>query len=755
MNTEVRRSRAKIRNKSNQPAAVAPFTLMSGIWYVIRFWRYYWLRALLILFLMTVYLLFKTYFALVVKSMIDSLQATGQVSNFLTIVATLGGGFLIAFGARLLAERQIAQIGVKIVNDLRMRMYQHMQHLSQGFYARTPVGSLLTRFSSNLTDLEKAAGIKMRDAVLNLLEILYNYPVLFFLDWRLAILSLILLVGMALLLSRLVPATTVAGYQLKQVEAQLAGQVQEAARAQGVIRAFGFEPQMLARFKQQIEAMQTTGATASFSNARVSLFAKGYLMATRLLLTSVGAVLVMYDFMTLGSLIAFLGLVELVNNSTDDLVRNVLPDFIATTSSIQHIEELLHERPDTEDLPNAVAIQPLKKAIEVKKVSFSYTGEVANLQAIDMMIRAGTSVAFVGPSGSGKSTLLSLLMRAHEATAGAIRFDGVDLRQARRDSLQQQMGVVFQETYLFDTSIRENIRMAKPDASDAEVEEAAKLAEIHDLIMRLPQQYETRVGEAGGWLSGGQRQRVAIARAIIRGPAILILDEATSALDPATEAAINATLRRLAQSRTVVAVTHRLSSVVEADCIFVLQAGRLVESGAHADLVQQDGIYAQLWQKQTGFEVSADGRSAVVHAAYLRHIGLFSALDLETLSTLASRFSPEYIGEGQFVIRQGEPGDKLYLIARGQVEVLVHDEEGSSRRIDTMQDGDHFGEMALLSDAPRNATICTLTGSLFLTLPKKEFLELVQSMPAVRSAVDAQIARTLANRDRMQIMSGE
>jgi ATP-binding cassette, subfamily B, bacterial len=270
-------------------------------------------------------------------------------------------------------------------------------------------------------------------------------------------------------------------------------------------------------------------------------------------------------------------------------------------------------------------------------------------------------------------------------------------------------------------------------------------------VMRLPQQYETRVGEAGGWLSGGQRQRIAIARAVVRNPAILILDEATAALDPVTEAAINATLRRLSQNRTVISVTHRLSSVVDADRIFVLQAGRLVESGAHVDLLQQNGLYAQLWQKQTGFAISADGRNGAVHATYLRHVGIFSMLDVAILATLANRFMPEYIGAGQPVIQEGEPGDKLYLIARGQVEVLVRGEEGDTRRIDTMQDGDHFGEMALLSDAPRNATIRTLTACLFLTLPKAEFLGLMHTMPTVRAAVDAQIERNRANRDRLQV----
>ncbi|MEZ4659532.1 MAG: ATP-binding cassette domain-containing protein [Caldilineaceae bacterium] len=747
-------SRNDTRQLRGGPPVVPPVTLLGGLRFILRLWRPYWLQALFIFVLMTIYLLFKTYVALIGKTLIDGLQTDGKVENLGFLLMTLAVGFGFAYGARLRAEWLIAQHSIKILNHLRVRMFTHLQHLSQRFYSRTPMGSILARFSSDLAEIERTAGSKLRDTALDLMEILYNFPVVFYLDWRLACVALVMLGLMTLLFSRLIPPATTASYQLKGDEANLTNQLQENIRAQAVIRAFGLENQMLTRFNAQIRTLQGIGEIASFLRARVSLSAKACLMASRITLIIVGSLLVTRGRMTIGSLIAFLALMELINAAVDNMTRNTLPDFIATTGGIQRIQELLQEHPDTRDRADAVAIPPLQRAIEVENVSFSYTGETHNLRAIDMTIPAGSSVAFVGPSGSGKSTLLSLLMRAYEATTGAIKLDGVDLRHVQRLSLQQQMGVVFQETYLFDATIRENIRMARADASDAEVEAAAKQAEIHDIIMSLPQQYATRVGEGGGRLSGGQRQRIAIARAIIRNPAILILDEATSALDPGAEAAINATLQRLAQKRTVIAVTHRLSSVVDVDCIYVLKAGRLVEAGAHADLVQQAGVYSELWQKQTGFEVSADGRSGVVHAAYLRYIEIFETLDMTTLATLADHFNPEYMSEGQIVIQEGEPGDKLYLIARGQVEVIVHGEVGVAHRIDTMQDGDHFGEMALLSDASRNATIRTLTGCLFLTLPKAEFLGLVQTMPAVRAAVDAQLARTQANRDRFQVGRG-
>lgn len=738
-----------MNNRGNTPPSFTPVSLLGSIFYILKLWRRHWRQALLILCLMTFYLLFKTYFAFMLKTIIDSLQTTGRVANLLLIILSLAGGAVISLGARLIVEQRIARIGATILNDLRVRMFKHLQQLSQGFYLRTPIGTLLARFSSDLVDIEKAAGSKLRDLISHGLEILYNYPILFYLNWQLALLSLLLLAGMALMLGRMIPVASAAGYRLKCGEARLVGKIQENALAHALIRAFGFEAQMLASFEEQIADLTERGATATYQRASVSLVAKVWMMVARLVIIGVGALLVTYGLMTIGSLIAFLNLVELINASASDLVRSDLPDFIGTTSGIQRVEELLQERPDIVDSADAVAIPPLQRAIAMNNVSFSYTGEESNLQAINMTIPAGASVAFVGASGSGKSTLLSLLMRGHEATTGSICFDGVDLRQVRRSAIQQQMGVVFQESYLFDTTIRENIRMAKPDASDAEVEQAAQLAEIHEYVLRLPHGYDTRVGEAGSFLSGGQRQRIAIARAIIRNPAILILDEATSALDPGTESAVNATLRRLTQDRTVISVTHRLSSVVDFDHIYVLQDGRLVESGSHAALQQQGGVYAQLWHKQSGFAVSADGRSGVVHAAYLRHIDLFRTLSFETLTTLAGCFTPIYIGAEQTIIQEGEMGDKLYLIARGQVEVLVRTAQGDTVRLDTMHDGDHFGEMALISDAPRNATIRTLTDSLLLTLPKAEFLALLQSLPSVRTAVDTQIEHTLAHRDRL------
>ena len=734
-----------------QNVTAAPLGLLGGIRYILALWWRHRPQALLLLLVLFIYESYKTVFSLALRSALDSVQTTGRVPNLGGWLGGLLAIFLLAFGARFLGERIIAQVGTNILNYLRRRMFEHLQSLSQTYFSRTPIGEILARFSSDLAAVERGTTTQLRDGVLDAIELTMNVPVLFYLDWRLALLGLSFVVLLTLLIGRLARRATTAGYALKNVEAQLGNEIQENTRAQAVIRAFGFEPLMLARFAGQLARIEQVAVNANFRRALVSLSAKAILALARIVVAGAGLWLVIRGAMTIGDLVAFLGLLEIVNLAIDDASRAVLPDLITATSGLQRIEELLQQTPDIVDRMDALALAPLAHQIRLTQVAFSYTGEAANLTDINMTIQAGQSVAFVGPSGSGKSTLLSLLMRAHAPTAGTITFDGIALDQATRASLQRQMGVVFQDTYLFNTTIRENIRMAQPEATDEMVELAAKQAEIHELILSLPQQYETAVGEAGGWLSGGQRQRIAIARAIIRNPAILILDEATSALDLGTEAAINATLQRLAHSRTVIAVTHRLTSVAQADCIFVLNGGHLVERGRHDLLLQQNGLYAQLWQKQTGFDISADGRMATVHSAYLHQMALFAALDLDTLQTLAGYFSTEYVVEGQVVFRQGDLGDKLYLIARGQVEVLVRTGEANEQRIDVMQDGDHFGEMALLQDAPRNATIRTLTDALFLTLPKQQFLALLAELPQLQSAVNKQLARTRQNRERLQV----
>jgi ATP-binding cassette subfamily B protein len=263
------------------------------------------------------------------------------------------------------------------------------------------------------------------------------------------------------------------------------------------------------------------------------------------------------------------------------------------------MQELLDEPTRGADRPGAPDLPRITNDITFDRVTFQYEGsETPVLDNLSLKLNAGKRIAIVGPSGSGKSTLLNLVLRLYQPDEGRLTIDGVDVRRVTLESLRGSMAIVFQENMLFNMSIRENIRLGKEGASDEEVEEAARKAEIHQYIMSLPQKYDTPVGERGDTLSGGQRQRIAIARAVIRNPSVLLLDEATSALDQTTEAAINRTLLKVAEGRTMIWSTHRLTSVVEMDEIIVISNGKAIERGSHAELLARNGAYRRLWDDQ-------------------------------------------------------------------------------------------------------------------------------------------------------------
>ena len=419
------------------------------------------------------------------------------------------------------------------------------------------------------------------------------------------------------------------------------------------------------------------------------------------------------------------------------MVSVAFAGLIPAVASLERVEGLLNEKIQVVDTPN-VPLPRFSKQICFDQVTFSYTGLEGkpNLNQVNFSIPSGQSVAFIGRSGSGKSTMLNLLMRFYDPQDGRILMDGQDIQGASLASLRSQMGVVFQDTFLFNTSLRENIRMGKIGASDTEVEEAAKAAGIHDTIMSFPARYDTMAGEQGKGLSGGQRQRIALARAIIRRPAVLLLDEATSALDPETETLIYDTLKKLSRTCTILSVTHRLAPVASMDKIIVMDQGKVAEVGTHEDLMNRQGLYYHLYTQQGGFKISSDGQYADVTPARLRSIPLFEKLDDTILEKFTTQFITERCDAGHTVIREDEIGDKFYIIVRGKVSVTISGPDQLPLQINVLQDGDYFGEIALLEESRRTATICTLLPSLFLTLERKHFSNMVTSFPDVRAAVE-------------------
>lgn len=416
---------------------------------------------------------------------------------------------------------------------------------------------------------------------------------------------------------------------------------------------------------------------------------------------------------------------------------------VAVAASLARLDEVrvaALQRPVT---PGSVALPRLHEAIEIEQVSFGYGNNPVLFNA-DLTIPANKTVALVGRSGSGKSSLLGLILRLYQPTQGAIRFDGHDLQNVTDASLYTQIGFVPQDSGLLNLSVRDNIRLAQPEATHAEVEEAARQAEIHDVIRKLPHGYDTILQDGGRLLSPGQRQRVALARAILRDPAILILDEATSALDPETESQLFSTIRRLAADRTVVVVTHRLAVAASADYIYILDQGHVAEHGTWRNLLLANGIFQKLWNLQSGFLVSGDGSQASITAERLGVVPLFAGLEAAILETLATKFRVQRFAQGNTILEQGDPGENFYIIVRGQVKVSLKGRDGQDIDLAILEDGEYFGEIALLEGGTTTATVRANLPTLCLCLRHSDFQTLLDSQPAMHAALsDILLKRSL------------
>jgi ATP-binding cassette subfamily B protein len=674
---------------------------------------------------------FHTLVPLSLPALVDRAILPGDRALLVRLLALLGAGLATASLVAIGRDYLYARLSAEIQNELRVRMFEHLQRLSSAFYARTRVGDILARFGTDLAALEGAIVSGLPNVVICVLSIVWSSFLLFRLEWRLALLT-VLGLPLCLLGPRLFGRrATAAGYLVRREEAVLTSDVQENVVAQPVVKAFGLQAATVEAFRHRTR--QLFGRLVRFHFLSALVARTPNVGAALLLLAVVGAggALAIDGRLSIGYFLSFYALFQNVSASISELSSSI-PSLLQAAGGVQRIDELLAEQPSVMDRMGASAVGPLQSEIALHDVSFGYRPDTVSLSGLSLEVPKGARVAFVGPSGSGKSTVLNLLARFYDPGDGRVCYDGHDLREVTQDSLRAQVGMVFQEAFLFDASVLDNIRVGRPDASPEDVEQAARTAEIHEAIRGLPQGYLMPVGERGGRLSGGQRQRIALARALLRQPSVLMLDEATSALDPATEAAVNLTVARLARGRTVISVTHRLASVMDADRLFVLEAGRLVEEGTHAELLVRRGVYRHLWDKQSGLSVSEDGAHAEVSVARLKRIGVLAGLPDSLLAEMATRFVTERHPQGRRVIHQGDAGDKFYLVARGKVVALGRQADDREQRLSVMEDGDHFGEIALLEDLPRTASVDTVEPSVFLTLERGQFLSFLERTPGLR-----------------------
>jgi ATP-binding cassette, subfamily B, bacterial len=698
----------------------------------------YWKKGLLILGCFATMIAFDTIFPLGIKFLID-MAITPQNSRMLwLLIAGLTALYLVSSLGVLGSDSLSASVTAQLTCALRLKMFDHLQELPASYFSRTQSGDVQTRFSTDIDALENALTWSIIPAIEFVLELVISIVVLFLLDVRLSLITVVLMPLSFILPKLLVDRATQLTAQRRIEEGGLSSAVQESLQAQAVTRTFGLRSILTAGFARRLQHFTITSSRSAFTGWLSGRAADAGQYLIQLVVIAIGAILVFHHSLSVGSLVGFIGLLNSLSWTVSQ-GSTALAGLIPAVPSLERIESLLNESPQIRDTPN-IPLPPFTGQIRFEQVSFSYAGLQArpNLEAVSFSIPYGSSVAFIGRSGSGKSTVLNLLMRFYDPDAGRILVDGQDIRQVSLASLRSQMGVVFQDTFLFNLNLRENIRMGKLDAGDAEVEAAARAAGVHEVILSLPDRYDTLAGEGGKLLSGGQRQRLALARAILRQPRILLLDESTSALDPETENLIYASLQKLRGTCTILSVTHRLAPVADMDQIVVLDQGRVFEQGSHESLMGAGGLYHSLYARQSGFTVSPDGLSAEVTPQRLAGIPLFKNLDQASREDLAAQFVPERFEAGRTVVEQGQPGNKFYIIVRGKVAVTVTAPDGNTSAPRSWQDGDYFGEIALLEGGLRTATVRTLQPSLCLSLDRRHFQNMLASHPSVRIAIEEQ-----------------
>jgi ATP-binding cassette, subfamily B, bacterial len=552
--------------------------------------------------------LFNVIMPLSLKFLIDDALGEEDFEALVRILSVLAVTGIFTSIVAVWYEKWDANLASSVISDVRLRLFDHVQNLPSSYFGRTKRGEILSRFSIDLSAFEGSIKNFASNAALPFAELIAGIILMLFLNWQLAAVALLVfpitLIGPRIL----TPKAVQANYEQKLNESALLGMVQENIAAQAVVKAFSLQRRALGWFTMRNNDARRKIAAATFLSTMVERTVTISVLLLHLVVLALGAYLATKGQITIGTFVTFESAFWEVSYNIAHIMH-FIPVSIQSAAAVRHIEELLDEPTRGADRPGAPDLPRITHDITFDRVTFQYEGsETPVLDGLSLKLDVGKRIAIVGPSGSGKSTLLNLILRLYVPDEGRVTIDGVDIRRVTRESLRQSMAVVFQENMLFNMSIRENIRLGKEGATDQEVEQAARKAEIHRYIMSLPKKYDTSVGERGDTLSGGQRQRIAIARAIVRDPSVLLLDEATSALDQTTEAAINRTLLKVAKGRTMIFSTHRLTSVVEMDEIIVISGGKAIERGSHAKLLAANGVYRKLWDDQSHTPHNAAGQ---------------------------------------------------------------------------------------------------------------------------------------------------
>ncbi|WP_284141581.1 MULTISPECIES: ABC transporter ATP-binding protein [unclassified Virgibacillus] len=529
----------------------------------------------------------------------DGLSASEKTTQLFVL---MGVSFLIFLVLRPPIEylrQYLAQwVGNRILYDIRDRLFDHIQKLSLRYYSKTKTGEIISRVINDVEQTKTFVITGLMNIWLDLVTILIAIGIMLTMDVGLTLVAIILFPFYGFSIKFFFAKLRQLTRDRSQALAEVQGHLHERVQGVPVTRSFALEEYEQGQFEARNDHFWDKSIKQTIWNAKTFAVTNTITDLAPLLVIAYAGYQVIHGNLTLGTMMAFVGYMERVYSPLRRLVNSstMLTQSIA---SIDRVFELMNEKYDITDKPNAFELKKVQGRIDVENVSFAYEEEEASvLKNVSLHVKAGETIAFVGMSGGGKSTLISLLPRFYDVTEGAIKIDGTDIRDVKVRSLRDKIGMVLQDNTLFSESIAMNIRMGNPYATDEEVIKAAKAANAHDFIMELPQGYDTLVGERGVKLSGGQKQRVAIARVFLKNPPILIFDEATSALDLESEHMIQEAVEKLASDRTTFIVAHRLATITHADRIVVIENGKITETGSHEQLMALKGSYYDLYQVQ-------------------------------------------------------------------------------------------------------------------------------------------------------------
>lgn len=489
-------------------------------------------------------------------------------------------------------------VGSKILYDIRDKMFDHIQRLSLRFYSNNKSGEIISRVIHDVEQTKTFVITGLMNVWLDMATIIIAVAIMFSMDFWLTIVALSMLPVYAFSVKFFYARLRQLTKDRSQALAEVQGHLHERVQGMSVIRSFALEDHEQVQFDKRNSKFLNKAMDHTKWNAKTFSVVNTVTDIAPLLVIGFAAYQAISGNITIGALVAFVAYMDRLYNPLRRLV-NSSTTLTQSIASMDRMFEFLDESYDIEDSPGAKPLNNVKGALDFENVSFSYNEEEADvLHNVSLSVVPGETIALVGMSGGGKSSLISLIPRFYDVTEGSIKLDGTDIRDFQVRSLRDKIGMVLQDNILFSESVRANILMGNPEASDEEMILAAKAANAHDFIMNLPQGYDTKIGERGVKLSGGQKQRVAISRVFLKNPPILILDEATSALDLESEHLIQEALEKLAKDRTTFIVAHRLSTITHADRIIVIDHGKIAEIGKHKELMEKQGPYYDLFTVQ-------------------------------------------------------------------------------------------------------------------------------------------------------------